>query len=671
MAVKNLLIKVGVDGTRSAIGALKGVAGAIGGVAKSAVRALTSIQALAGVAGLGLAVRQASNFQQGLLELNTLIDRDLNKKSLKQLSSNLQFVARETGQSLGALTRANYDIISAGFADVADSALLLASASKLATAGNTDVSISADILTSALNSFGSTAEQAGEVSDLLFTTVRLGKTTIDELGASLGVVLPFAKGVGASLDDVGASMATLTAQGVNTAMSATALRAAFVALTSMTEKQKRSFEEFNVEIKRFDDGSLDLVGTMQELGEKIPEGKLRDFIPSVEAQTAVQILSSNVEGLADNLEQMREKAGATQSAFAIMSSGLNFELNKMKNNFNTIVIAIGNALINVLQPKIEQINKILGNIGNIGYENLANLITTNFGVIFERLVAMADVVGKAISFKFQEIGFNIQATFAELIPFNEKNVEILREQAEMAGEASASAIDILKMQVKAGFLFISNEADKLSSDINEDLMAVFGENGVSLVVKRDTLPALEKVGETTAKTNNHFKNLSKGVLDFSKISSESFQKTAQASALQANSAQQASEKVVRGLFMEALARLVANIFTTVKNPLLAVPLAGGASAILTSLFDSGIQKLSEIKLARFGMDDVVSQPTMIMAGEGNQRERVTVTPLDGANMRGGNQGGGIVLNISAPLLDDTVVDRIIPAINKATKLGIS
>ena len=643
MAVKNLLIKVGVDGTRSAIGALKGVAGAIGGVAKSAVRALTSIQALAGVAGLGLAVRQASNFQQGLLELNTLIDRDLNKKSLKQLSSNLQFVARETGQSLGALTRANYDIISAGFADVADSALLLASASKLATAGNTDVSISADILTSALNSFGSTAEQAGEVSDLLFTTVRLGKTTIDELGASLGVVLPFAKGVGASLDDVGASMATLTAQGVNTAMSATALRAVFVSLTSMTEKQKRSFEEFNVEIKRFDDGSLDLVGTMQELGEKIPEGKLRDFIPSVEAQTAVQILSSNVEGLADNLEQMREKAGATQSAFAIMSSGLNFELNKMKNNFNTIVIAIGNALINVLQPKIEQINKILGNIGNIGYENLANL----------------------------EIGFNIQATFAELIPFNEKNVEILREQAEMAGEASASAIDILKMQVKAGFLFISNEADKLSSDINEDLMAVFGENGVSLVVKRDTLPALEKIGETTAKTNNHFKNLSKGVLDFSKISSESFQKTAQASALQANSAQEASEKVVRGLFMEALARLVSNIFTTVKNPLLAVPLAGGASAILTSLFDSGIQKLSEIKLARFGMDDVVSQPTMIMAGEGNQRERVTVTPLDGANMRGGNQGGGIVLNISAPLLDDTVVDRIIPAINKATKLGIS
>mgnify|MGYP003122532099 FL=1 len=667
MAVKNLLIKVGVDGTRKAVGALKGVAGAIGGVAKSAIRALTSIQAFAGVAGLGLAVRQAGKFQQGLLELNTLIDRDLNRKSLKQLSVNLQFVARETGQSLGALTRANYDIISAGFADVADSALLLASASKLATAGNTDVSVSADILTSALNSFGATAEQAGEVSDLLFTTVRLGKTTIDELGASLGVVLPFAKGLGADLDDVGASMATLTSQGLNTAISATALRAVFVSLTSMTEKQKKSFKEAEIEIKRFDDGSLDLVGTLTELKEKIPEGELRDFIPSVEAQTAVNILSSNIEGLADNLEQMGEKAGATQDAFDIMASGFNFELSRMAQNFNTAIIAIGNSLIEVLTPRVQQINQILSHIGNIGYDNIAKVILNNFGEIFNRLNQMAVTLTKALNFKFKEIAFLIKAELADIVPFTGNLSEELRTKAQQMGEEASNQALFALSQARLGFEFIKSEIKNLNIEISDGLVKSM--NGVNETTD-NTTDVLDKNAEKTKDLRSNYQKLTEGVLDFGNVSKESFQKTAQASALQANSAQQASEKVVRGLFMEALARLVANIFQTIPFPF-NVPVAGGASAILTGLFDSGIKELSKIKLARFGMDDVVSQPTMIMAGEGNQRERVTVTPLDGANMRGGNQGGGIVLNISAPLLDDTVVDRIIPAINKATKLGIS
>jgi TP901 family phage tail tape measure protein len=666
MAVKNLLIKVGVDGTRSAIGALKGVAGAIGNVAKSAVRALTSIQAFAGVAGLGLAVRQAGKFQQGLLELNTLIDRDLNRKSLKQLSVNLQFVARETGQSLGALTRANYDIISAGFADVADSAILLANASKLATAGNTDVSISADILTSALNSFGATAEQAGEISDLLFTTVRLGKTTIDELGVSLGSVLPFAKQAGADLDIVGASLATLTAKGIDTARASTSLRSAFLSLSAPTEGQRKAFEKYNVEIVKTENGNLDLLATLESLNN-VPEDAIRKVIPSIEALTAINTLKGDLGLLRDNLEQMGEKAGATQDAFDIMASGFNFELSRMAQNFNSAMIAIGNALIEVLAPRVEQINQILSHIGNIGYDNIAKVILNNFGEIFNRLNQMAVTLTKALNFKFKEIAFLIKAELADIVPFTGNLSEELRTKAQQMGEEASNQALFALSQARLGFEFIKSEIQNLNIEISDGLVKSM--NGVNETVD-NTTDVLENNGEKIKDLRSNYQKLTEGVLDFSNVSAESFQKTAQASALQANSAQQASEKVVRSLFMEALARLVSNIFQTIPFPF-NVPVAGGASAILTGLFDSGIKELSKIKLARFGMDDVVSQPTMIMAGEGNQRERVTVTPLDGANMRGGNQGGGIVLNISAPLLDDTVVDRIIPAINKATKLGIS
>jgi len=51
-------------------------------------------------------------------------------------------------------------------------------------------------------------------------------------------------------------------------------------------------------------------------------------------------------------------------------------------------------------------------------------------------------------------------------------------------------------------------------------------------------------------------------------------------------------------------------------------------------------------------------------------ERVQVTPLSSPNIDG-PQGGGITINISAPLVDETVIDNIIPAIENAVRRGQS
>ena len=48
-------------------------------------------------------------------------------------------------------------------------------------------------------------------------------------------------------------------------------------------------------------------------------------------------------------------------------------------------------------------------------------------------------------------------------------------------------------------------------------------------------------------------------------------------------------------------------------------------------------------------------------------ERVDITPLPAAPS---SNGRNITINISAPLVDETVVDTIIPAIRKAEKLGL-
>ena len=78
--------------------------------------------------------------------------------------------------------------------------------------------------------------------------------------------------------------------------------------------------------------------------------------------------------------------------------------------------------------------------------------------------------------------------------------------------------------------------------------------------------------------------------------------------------------------------------------------------------------LSQMQSAATGFDGIVNKPTMFMTGEAGA-ERVSVTPLEGPNINGPQ--GGVTINISAPLIDETVVDSIIPAIEKAQRLNLA
>jgi len=91
--------------------------------------------------------------------------------------------------------------------------------------------------------------------------------------------------------------------------------------------------------------------------------------------------------------------------------------------------------------------------------------------------------------------------------------------------------------------------------------------------------------------------------------------------------------------------------------------AAGAAEVATIASTS-------MKKAEFGFEGVVDKPTMFLTGEGGKREHVAVTPLESPNLNGAN-GGNVTVNISAPLIDDTVIDRIIPAVEQAVRRGQS
>lgn len=82
------------------------------------------------------------------------------------------------------------------------------------------------------------------------------------------------------------------------------------------------------------------------------------------------------------------------------------------------------------------------------------------------------------------------------------------------------------------------------------------------------------------------------------------------------------------------------------------------------------KQMGKMKKAATGADFVTEGPQVLMVGEAG-RERVSVTPLEGPNIEGPQQGG-ININISGNVLSqDFIMEDVIPKIEEAVKVNLA
>ncbi|ANS03269.1 hypothetical protein [uncultured Mediterranean phage uvDeep-CGR2-KM18-C269] len=128
--------------------------------------------------------------------------------------------------------------------------------------------------------------------------------------------------------------------------------------------------------------------------------------------------------------------------------------------------------------------------------------------------------------------------------------------------------------------------------------------------------------------------------------------------------------------MEKAAKVASSIMNTYEaytkalalfplNPIFATTIAalGAAQTALILATPTGYAK---------GGEFITSGKEMIMVGDNpSGREHVKVTPLPSTSNVNNSTSSSITINISAPLVDETVIDTIIPAIQKAQRLNLA
>tara|TARA_R100000149_G_C5874505_1_gene138256 strand:- start:41 stop:1720 length:1680 start_codon:yes stop_codon:yes gene_type:complete len=401
-------------------------------------------------------------------------------------------------------------------------------------------------------------------------------------------------------------------------------------------------------------------GLAGELGELVPQ--LRDLTTEeMKAGEAVKVLGELFEGqaskqaetLAGSLVQMSNAVGDAGEA---IGSLLAPSVIKVAGGIKFLAEGVGDVIERfkdfgeevdgvLIDGKTTEIEKFKQSIKGLSQEELLNLntqlmetqkafelqidsnltknITKDFQVVGEETLSVADKTNLLIE------AYNL------LEEVQNKNKERIKELGS-------------EIQITNELRTTENELMTQSIDTN------------SIVVD-----SLDSVKNKTTETSNAFSNFNENLdaaIASSIASASAINSTKNALLAAENAAKKAAISFVSGEIQKAVASF---IFKTMSQsllpPMISGPLAVAAGAAFGSVMSSAIARNFAT-----GGDFVTSGPEMIMVGDNpGGRERVQVTPLSSPNINGPQ--GGITVNISAPLVDQSVVESIIPAINSAVR----
>jgi TP901 family phage tail tape measure protein len=413
-----------------------------------------------GVLALGAlgiaATKMAADFDRGLTEIATLMD-GVTQDGIRAMGEELKKLSVTAGQSLDALTKARYDIVSAGFRDSADSALLLEQAAKLAAATVSDAGTVGAVLTKTLNAYGLAASEAARVSDILAITIKQGQTTMSELGPTIGQVIPIAAEMGISLEELSAGIATLTAgAGQQTPEAMTSLNAALVSFLKPSEEMQQALERLGYESGRalleaegFGGGLESLTRAAEDLGRDIA-----DIFPNIRAMRAAFPLAGKQAGVfADNLDAAKNSAGQMGRMFDTVANSDSFKLTQALNQLKVTMIDLGSVIL----PEAARVAEVFGatlreNKGAVkALGGAISIVVENIGLLVGGFVAF-----RAVQYTVAIVGLTtaitgmgivvgavvaplalVVAGLTKLIFFSERGVKIKADPSDIGATKGA------------------------------------------------------------------------------------------------------------------------------------------------------------------------------------------------------------------------------------------
>ena len=301
----------------------------------------------------GAAVKTASDFETSMSQTAGALDIPMSKmSSLRDLAMKMgadtQFSATEAGNAMTELAKGGLTE-----ADIKGGALK--ATMDLAASSGMELGDAANTVVQAMGGFGLTAKDSAQAVNALAGAAAASSTDVGPLADALSQCAAQAHTVGWSIQDTTAVLGAFADAGINGSDAGTSLKTMLQRLGAPTDKAAAAMKKYGINIWDSNGHMKDASGVAQELQTKLgglsdkqKQAALNTIFGSDATRAATVLMGEGSKGLEKYTKATNDQTAASRLANAQMGP-TEKAMEQLKGSFETAGIAIGNALLPMIQ----------------------------------------------------------------------------------------------------------------------------------------------------------------------------------------------------------------------------------------------------------------------------------------------------------------------------------
>ena len=314
------------------------------------------------VVGMGVAaVKTTADFDAEMSTVQSISgatgdDFDALRDKALEMGSTTAFSASEAASAMEYMAMAGWST-----EDMLDG---IAGVMNAAAASGEDLAATSDILTDGLTAFGLAASDSAHFADVLVAAGNNANTSVAMMGETFKYAGAVCGTLGITVEDCAIATGLMGNAGIKASQAGTALRSGLSKLIDPTTEAAAAMEQYGFNIATTADGSVDFMGTMQNLRSAMgdldatTQAQALSTIFGTEAMSGwAAIVSASDEDFQNLTNAIYDCEGAAQAAADVKLDNLSGQITILKSTIEGIAIQIGDLLMPTIRNVVARIQE--------------------------------------------------------------------------------------------------------------------------------------------------------------------------------------------------------------------------------------------------------------------------------------------------------------------------
>lgn len=348
--------------------------------------------------GAGASIKGFAEFEQGMKNVQavsgaTTIQMQQLTDKAREMGRTTAFTSTDAAKALEYMGMAGWktdDMISG-----------LPGILNLAAAGSVDLGVASDIVTDGLTAMGLTAKDTDKYVDVMAATITNSNTSVELMGETMKYVGSVGGALGVKMSDLSLAIGLMGNASIKGSQAGTALRSGLTRLIKPPKEAASALEKYGIEVKKTENGSLDLVGTMNELRTKLggldatTKGSALAMIFGQEAMAGwAAIVNASEQDFNKLSNAIENSSGKAKEVADIKLESLNGQFELLKSAVDDVKLSLGERLAPYTKDFVKWLISKMPEIGD-SVVKAVDSITTNIPKITNVVSAIALFAGGA------------------------------------------------------------------------------------------------------------------------------------------------------------------------------------------------------------------------------------------------------------------------------------